>query len=568
MFVAEAQRQLEASNEYSERTRWVNWTYQTEDTEWLASRADAQAGELAVRLAKAATQFDASENLPADLRRKLYMLRREIVLPAPDRPGAADELGRLAARLVTRFAQARGSYLGQSKTGEEIEALIATVRDPHALSEIWRSWHDAARPMRDDYARMVTIANEGARELGYGDVGELWRSKYDMSGQEFVALTERLWGEVKPLYEQLHCYTRARLNERYGDAVQPKHGPIRADLLGNIGGHKWNNIYEVLAPAGMEMSGYDLGELLKAHDYDALKMVRAGERFFVSLGFDRLPGSFWERSMFVRPADRNVICHASEWGVGDDLRIKMCIKGTADDFLTVHHELGHNYYAHSYRQQPFLFRSGANEAFHEAIGDMIGLSVTPEYMARIGLLPAANIPDSSKDIGLLLALALNKVAAQPFGLIVDKWRWGVFAGEIQPEQYTRTWNALRLQYQGIAAPVGRSDQDFDPGARFHIPSNTSYIRYFLSRFLQFQLHEAACRRAGWRGPLHRCSLYADKSVGENLRAMLMLGASQPWPDTLEVFTGSRQISAEALLRYFEPLTVWLKQQNHGRQCGW
>jgi peptidyl-dipeptidase A len=424
--------------------------------------------------------------------------------------------------------------------------------------------------MRPDYIRLTEIANQGAKELGYPDTGAMWRSRYDMSPDEFAAMTDRLWNEVRPLYEQLHCYTRTKLNEKYGDQVQAKTGPIRADLLGNMWAQEWGNIYDVVAPKGAGDVGYDLTDLLVKAKYTPEKIVRTGESFFTSLGFAPLPQTFWTRSMITAPRDREVICHASAWDVDnvEDLRIKMCTKVNADDFVTVHHELGHNFYQRAYNKQPFLYLDSANDGFHEAIGDMIALSVTPEYLVQIGLLPRSKMPSADKDIGLLLRQAMDKVAFLPFGLLVDRYRWGVFSGDIASANLEQGWNDLRLRYQGVVPPVARSEQDFDPGAKYHVPASVPYTRYFLARILQFQFYEAACRQAGWTGPLHRCSFYGNKEVGQKLNAMLAMGASRPWPEALEAFTGTREMSGKAMLDYFRPLQGWLEQQNRGKQCGW
>jgi peptidyl-dipeptidase A len=297
-------------------------------------------------------------------------------------------------------------------------------------------------------------------------------------------------------------------------------------------------------------------------------MVETGENFFSSLGFDKLPQTFWQRSQFTKPQDREVICHASAWNLNniDDLRIKMCIKVNENDFITVHHELGHNYYQRAYNKADMLYRNGANDGFHEAIGDMLALSVTPDYLVKIGLLDKA--PDPSADLGLLMGQALDKIAFLPFGLLVDKWRWQVFSGELAPAQYNSGWWKLRTQYQGIVPPVDRGANDFDPGAKYHIPGNTPYMRYFLARILQFQFHQAACKAAGWKGPLHRCSIYGNKDVGKRFNAMMEMGASKPWPDALEAFTGSRKMDGSAIIAYFQPVMTHLKKENKGQQCGW
>lgn len=569
-FIAQAEKEGAEFSEYGARVAWVNATYITDDTDWLSAKVGAEGTELAVRYAKEAARFDKVPGLSFDTRRTLDILKQGIVLPAPGTEGAAQELSTISTRLQSTYGKGKGTLNGKELPGNDIEALMGTSRNPDDLKEMWVSWHEVGKPMRQDYVRMVEIANQGAKELGFADLGAMWRSNYDMPPDEFAALTDKLWGEVKPLYDELHCYTRGKLNSKYGDSVQPKTGPIRADLLGNMWAQEWGSIYDVVAPKGAGDVGYDLTELLERKKYTPLKIVKTGEGFFSSLGFAPLPGTFWQRSMITKPADREVVCHASAWDVDnkEDLRIKMCTKVNGNDFVTVHHELGHNYYQRAYNQQPFLYLNSANDGFHEAIGDMVALSVTPEYLVQIGLLDKSKVPDESKDIGLLLRQAMDKVAFLPFGLLVDRWRWGVFNGEITPAEYNKAWTDLRLQYQGIAPPVPRSEANFDPGAKYHIPGNTPYTRYFLARLLQFQFYQAACQQAGWQGPLHRCSFYGNKEVGQKLNAMLAMGASKPWPDALQAFTGSREMNGKAMVAYFQPLMTWLKEQNKGQQCGW
>ena len=570
-FVVAAEKELYDYTVSAGRVFWVNSTYLTDDTNALASEAGAKGTEMQVRFALEAAKFNDVAGLSAETRRKLDKLRGGIVLPAPTTPGAATELNTIATDLQSIYGKGKGTLDGKPVNGSDIEAAMGESRNPDQLKEMWASWHDnVGTPMKDDYARMVDIANQGARELGFKDVGAMWRSNYDMSADEFAALTEKLWQQVKPLYDDLHCYTRTKLNEKYGDAVQAKTGPIRADLLGNMWAQEWGNIYDVVAPAGAGDIGYDVTQLLEAKQYDPMKMVKGGESFFSSLGFAPLPETFWQRSQFTKPADREVICHASAWDVDnkDDIRIKMCIKVNADDFTTIHHELGHNYYQRAYNKQDTLHLEGANDGFHEAIGDMVALSITPDYLVEIGLLDQAKVPGADKDLGLLLRQGMDKLAFLPFGLLVDRWRWGVFDGSIKPAGYNDAWTALRLQYQGITPPVDRPAGAFDAGAKYHIPGNTPYTRYFLARILQFQFYKAACDIAGWKGPLHRCTFYGNKEVGTRLNAMLEMGASKPWPDALEAFTGSREMDGTAMVEYFAPLQTWLKGQNKGKQCGW
>jgi len=570
-FVAEAEKTLADKSVGAQQIAWVNATYITDDTDALAAASGAEMTDLAVRYGLGAARYQALPGLSYDTKRKLDLLRGGITLPAPTTPGAAAQLSMLTTRMSSAYGKGKGVRNGQPINGSDIEAAMGSERDPAKLKEMWVSWHDnVGAPMRPDYAQMTALANQGAKELGYVDAGSLWRSGYDMPPEQFAQLTDKIWGELEPLYQALHTYVRWKLNEKYGDAVQSKTGPIRADLLGNMWAQEWGNIYDLVAPKGAGDVGYDTGELLKAKGYDPIRMVKAGEGFYSSLGFAPLPQSFWQRSQIVKPADREVICHASAWDVDnkDDIRIKMCTKVNADDFVTIHHELGHNYYQRAYRDQPFLYKNGANDGFHEAIGDTVALSITPDYLVKIGLLDPAKVPSADKDIGLLLRQAMDKVAFLPFGLLIDKWRWGVFSGQIPAGQYQAGWDALRLKYQGVVPPVARDETKFDPGAKYHIPAGVPYARYFLARVLQFQFYKAACDQAGWKGPLHRCSFYGNKKVGEKLNAMLAMGQSKPWPDALQVFTGSREMSGKALVEYFAPLKTWLDQQNKGKPQGW
>jgi peptidyl-dipeptidase A len=554
------------------RVLWINSTYIIHDSDQLAAKYGAEATEKSVKYANEAARYAQVAGLDPEVARKLDILRNGIVMPAPVRDGAATELNEIATRLGSAYGKGKGTLNGEEINGSDIEAEMGNLeRTPAEKAEMWTSWHDnVGAPMREDYQRMIAIAGEGAQELGFDDLGAMWRSNYDMSPDQFAAETERMWQEVKPLYMALHTYVRSKLNEKYGSEVQPATGPIRADLLGNMWAQEWGNIYPLVAPAGAGDIGYDLTDLIAEKDLDEVEMVRVGEQFFSSLGFEPLPETFWQRSQFVKPQDREVVCHASAWDVDnvDDLRIKMCIKRNADDFKVIHHELGHNYYQRAYNQQDYLHLNGANDGFHEAIGDMIALSITPEYLVQIDMLDRAQVPSADKDIGLLLREAMDKIAFLPFGLLVDRYRWELFNGSIPADELNKGWNDLRLQYQGIVPPVERDETKFDAGAKYHIPGNVPYTRYFLARILQFQFFKAACDQAGWDGPLHRCSFYGNEEVGKNLNAMLEMGASKPWPDALEAFTGERQMSGKAMAEYFAPLKAWLDEQNAGKTQGW
>ena len=566
-FILRVETRLRELGNRQQRAAWVQATYITDDTEGIAAEANKDLIAATVEYAVLAAKFDGLV-LPEDVARKLKLLKLSLPLPAPRDPKLQTELTELAASLEGLYG--KGKYCPPGKDCQDIAALsrvMAESRDPGELLEAWRGWHAIAPPMRPKYQRFVELANEGARTLGFSDMGALWRSNYDMPPEAFAAEVERLWQQVRPLYASLHAYVRGRLVEKYGPQAVPPGGPLPAHLLGNMWAQSWENVYPLVAPPQAAPS-YDLTALLKARKLDAREMVRSGERFFTSLGFEPMPKTFWERSLFTKPADRDVVCHASAWDVDNDqdLRIKMCIEITGEDFITVHHELGHNFYQRAYRQQPYLFMNGANDGFHEAIGDAIALSVTPEYLVKLGLLDKA--PDASGDTGLLLSRALEKVAFLPFGLVIDQWRWKVFSGEVKPGAYNAAWWDLRLRYQGVAPPVARTEADFDPGAKYHVPGNVPYTRYFLAHILQVQFHKALCEAAGQKGPLHRCSVYENRAAGAKLEKMLAMGQSRPWPDALEAMTGQRHMDASALLEYFAPLQKWLDEQNKGKKIGW
>jgi peptidyl-dipeptidase A len=569
-FVADAEARLAVLATDAQRASWVQETYITSDTEILTAQANEKVIALGVDLAKQASRWNGVA-LPPDLARKLDLLKRGLTLAAPADPQKTAELSRLAAQLDSMYGA--GKYCPDGPKGncldfDALEKTLEKSRDPKELLGAWVGWHTISPPMREPYARLVTLANEGARELGYKDTGAMWRAKYDMPPDAFAAELDRLWGQVQPLYVSLHCYVRSKLNAKYGNELVPLDQPIPAHLLGNMWAQEWQNIYDVVAPAQAGGPGYDLTERLVAKNTTPVGMMKYGEAFFTSLGFPPLPQTFWERSMITKPRDRDVVCHPSAWDIDnqEDLRIKMCTQVQADDFNTIHHELGHNFYQRAYNKQPFLFEDSANDGFHEAVGDTIALSITSAYLKQIGLIDT--IPDPSKDLGMLLRKALDKVAFLPFGLLIDQWRWQVFSGQIQPGDYNRAWWELRRKYQGVRPPVARSEKDFDPGAKYHVPGNTPYMRYFLADILQFDFHRGLCRAAGETGPLNRCSIYANKAAGQKLAQMLEMGASRPWPEALKVMTGSEKMDATAILDYFAPLKTWLDQQNQGKKCGW
>jgi len=580
-FIDKVETELLAASTEASRAAWVQATFITDDTEALAAKADERLLTKTNEFVIGARRFDGL-TMPPDLARKFKLLKLN---GSPTDPKLVAELAQVSTALEGMYG--KGKYCRQGAAAnsdnghqcfgqDEMEVAMAKSRDPNELKELWVGWHTISPPMREKYARLVELSNQGAREFGFRDTGDLWRSGYDMTPAEFSAELEHVWAQLEPLYKELHAYVRFKLIQKYGATAERPDGMIPAHLLGNIWAQEWGNIYDIVAP---EATGYkmpDLEAALKRQigpvpELDAAKkMTKYGEGFFTSLGFEPLPATFWERSQFIRPRDRDVVCHASAWNIDSDLdlRIKMCIKVDADNFTTVHHELGHNFYQRAYRKQPFMFRDGANDGFHEAIGDSIALSITPDYLKHLKLID--EIPPAEADIPLQLRTALDKIAFLPFGLLIDKWRWQVFSGDTKPADFNRTWWELREKYQGVAPPVERTEANFDPGAKYHIPGNVPYARYFLARVYQFQFYKAMCDTAGHKGPLNRCSFYGSKEAGTKLNRMLEAGRSQPWQQTLKAMTGTDHLDAGPMLEYFAPLYQWLKQQNaaNGVKVGW
>ncbi len=554
----------------SARASWVNQTYINEDTNALSAAAEEATMEFVGRAIAESNRF-ASLTLPDEVARKIKLLKTSSPLPAPSDPKKRAELAQISVSMQADYG--KGKYCperleGKCLTLDDLSNIMGKSRKYDELLDAWTGWHAIAPPLRERYTKYVALGNEGAKEIGFSDMGALWRAGYDMTPEAFEADTERLWSQVKPLYDELHCYMRARLRDVYGKDKIGEKALIPAHLLGNMWAQEWTNLYDIATPYPKE-SKLDVTKALVDKKIEPKKMVEMGEAFFTSLGLESLPKTFWERSLFTRPKDREVVCHASAWDVtyAGDIRIKMCIEPKEEDFITIHHELGHNYYHVYYHKRPVLFQSGANDGFHEGIGDTIALSVTPGYLKTIGLFSEA--PDNPKaETNFLMKQALSKIAFLPFGKLIDQWRWDVFSGKVPPTKYNEAWWELRKKYQGIAPPVERSEKDFDPGAKYHVPANTPYTRYFLAHIYQFQFHRALCKAAGQQGPLHRCSIYGSKEAGQRMIAMLKLGASKPWPEALRVMTGETRMDATAIIDYYKPLTDWLAAQNKGETCGW
>ncbi len=567
-FLAGVEKTYIEEGEYSAKIAWVQSNFITEDTIWLGAKSNEKMTALGVNYAIEAAKYDKTK-LPADMRRKMNMLKNGLTIAAPTDEKKNKELAQISSELEAMYGTGKYCQRDECKTLNDLEEIMTSSRDKDELLAAWKGWRTISPAMKTKYVKMVKLANEGAKNLGFKDTGAMWRSQYDMPADDFSKELDKQFKQVKPLYEALQCHVRAKLTEHYGKEVMGNDGMIPAHLLGNMWAQSWGNVYDIVKPpADVEGEPVDITDLLAKAKYDPIKMVKTGEGFFTSLGLPALPETFWTRSLFTKPQDREVVCHASAWDLDnvDDLRIKMCIKIDEEDFVTIHHELGHNFYQRAYKNQSIIYRNGANDGFHEAIGDTIALSITPEYLAKIGLLDKA--PKSESDLGMLMKMALDRVAFLPFGLMIDQWRWKVFNGEISEDEYNKGWWKLRNHYQGVKSPVAISEDNFDPGAKYHIPAGVPYTRYFLAHILEFQFHRELCKTAGNTGPLHQCSIYGNKKAGAKLIKMLEMGASAPWQDALEVVANSREMDATAVIDYFSPLKTWLDKQNKERDCGW
>lgn len=567
-FVTRIQEEYKKLSKEIESAYWVRNTYITPDTAILATKAGERSLAFESEMVNQAKKYKDAE-MDADTARAIELILRGSAAPAPNDAELRAELSEILTDMEGQYGA--GEYCdkdGNCRQLQELEKVLATSREYDDLLDVWQGWRTVSPAYRQQYQRFVELANQGARDFGYDNLAELWKSGYDMTPQDFTVEARRLWDQVKPFYEELHCHVRAKLSNHYGADKVPLDKPIPAHLLGNMWSQTWENIYDLVEPYD-GIGSLDVTAALNKQGYDELKMTQTAEAFFTSIGLPKLPDSFYKNSMIKKPRDRDVVCHASAWDMsdGNDPRIKQCVEISEEHLTTLHHELGHIYYYLMYKDQPPVFKGGAHDGFHEAIGDTIQLSMTPGYLQKKGLINEVS-ESQEATINKQMKLALEKIAFLPFGKLIDEWRWKVFTNDISPEEYNAGWWELRKEYQGIQPPVVRTEADFDPGAKYHIPGNTPYTRYFLSFIMQFQFHKALCEAAGYEGPLHECSIYESKVAGEKLGALLAMGQSRPWPDAMEALTGQRNMGASAIIDYFAPLNTWLKEQNKDRQCGW
>ena len=571
-FIERIETEDELINPIIYSASWISSNFITHDSQLVLADYSKRSTLVDLQRSKDASSYNASSASDTE-RRKLNILKSAFVMPPPLDDTLATELSKIETKLSAMYGSGIHCFSENDCNDlEGFEAIIDNSRDPKELKKAWEGWHEIGKPMKGPYMRMVEIGNQGAQELGYDDLSDLWFSKYDMPSEEFLQSIDEVWNEVKPLYDALHCHAREMLNEEYGDDVVSKDGPLPVHILGNMWGQSWSNIYDIIYKNKAQKNKLDVTKIILDKNLSEIEMVEIAEDFFLSIGFEPLPETFWDRSLFVKPKDRSVVCHASAWNLdpaNNDLRIKMCIERNEEDFSTIHHELGHIFYYQAYNHLPSLFRAGANDGFHEAFGDLLTLSITPDYLQQIGFIDQDQATEAKEDeVGLLMKQALEGVVVVPWALMLDKWRAGIFKGEIAYDELNDSWWDLRNKYQGIAPPSNRSGDSFDPGAKYHIPANTPYTRYYLARIMQYQFHESLCLAAGFDGPLHECSIYGNKDAGNKIISTMALGRSVPWQDAFKEITGTEKLSGKSIMNYYKPLKEWLDIQNENRTCGW
>ena len=551
---------------------WISSNFITYDSQKVIADYGTKSTLKSLERSREAASFDGIDTSKEN-QRMLNILKSSFVMPPPLDEELASELSEITTSLEAMYGSGEYCFDGEECYDlEAFESIIDNSRDPKELLRAWDGWHEIGKPMKPMYMRMVDIGNQGSVDLGYEGLSDLWFSKYDMPAEDFLDDTDRVWSEVKPLYDALHCHVRAKLNEHYGDEVISKTGPLPVHMLGNMWGQSWSNIYDLVYEEKPDSKYIDVTKIINEKSLSEIEMVEYAEDFFISLGFKPLPKTFWERSLFVKPRDRSVVCHASAWNLdpaNNDLRIKMCIEKNEEDFITIHHELGHIFYYQAYNHIPTVFQAGANDGFHEAFGDLLTLSITPDYLVDIGFISEDDAEEAKQDpIGLLMKQALDGVVIVPWALMLDKWRSGVFDGDIDESNLNSSWWNLREEYQGINTSYERSENYFDPGAKYHIPGNTPYTRYYLASIMQYQFHEALCNLIDYDGYLHECSIYGNKEAGDRIISTMAMGQSLPWQDAFENLTGSRQLSGKSIMNYYAPLKEWLDEENKNRTCGW
>ncbi|UYV73685.1 hypothetical protein LAZ67_11000346 [Cordylochernes scorpioides] len=434
------------------------------------------------------------------------------------------EFFRIAAEMEDIYSQAKVDNLSLEP---DLTRIFASSRNAEDLKKYWVGWRYATgKKIRSQYVKFVEQSNEVARANGFNDRGELWREPYESLTYEDDMAEQ--WEILRPFYLEMHAYVRMKLVKLYGEEVVKPDGPIPAHLL----------------------DVKDFGEL------------------FTSMGMKRMTPEFLHYSVLEKQEAEAMKCYtlAGTMCAEDDFCLLHCTVPTQEDLALVHHMMGNIQYFQHYANQPFALQWGANPSFHEAIGEVMELSVvTPTHLHKIGFLD--KVENDTDEINFLMFMALEKIAFLPFSYLIDLWRWDVFRGSVN--KLNDRWWQLRLQYQGLCPPVRRSETDFDPGAKNHVPGDTPQIRHFFSYILQFQLQELLCREAGHVGPLHTCDIYGSHAAGDKLAGLLRLGSSMPWQDALARMTGgSGKLDARPLLNYFAPLRRHIRESLGNSTVGW
>ncbi|XP_053696511.1 angiotensin-converting enzyme [Sabethes cyaneus] len=505
---------------------------------------------------------------------KLYRQVRlmSIIGPSALPPDQLDRYNRIVNDMLTIFNGAQiCAYERPFECGLRLQPhlkdIMAKSRDWNELQYTWLEWRrKSGRHMRELFEQLVDLTNEAARVNNFTDGAAYWQFPYE--SRDFREEMEQVWKEILPLYEMIHAYVRRKLREFYGPDKISRDVPLPDHILGDMYGQSWNNILDVLIPYPGR-SYLEVTPEMHKQGYNPLVMFQIADEFFVSMNMTAMPPDFWLTSVLTQPPDRPVLCTPSSWDFcnGKDYRIKMCTTVSHKDFITVHHELAHVQYFLNYRNNPKVFRDGANPGFHEAIGDAVTLSVAaPKHLQNLGLVQK-NVDDTAHDINFLFSLALEKVVFLPFALAMDAWRYDIFEKRIRKEQYNCHWWLLREQYGGVKPPVLRSELDFDPGAKYHVAANIPYIKYFFSNVLQFQIHRAMCSASRQydpldpNKPLHKCDIYRQPAAGNILKQLMERGASEPWQQVLQEVIGEGRLDGTALREYFRPLEEWLRNEN-------
>ncbi|XP_041066850.1 angiotensin-converting enzyme 2 [Carcharodon carcharias] len=565
----------------------ASWEYNTNITKENAFKMNLVGDKWTVYYQKASNEsskFNIGEIKDKEIKKQLQMLQDKGsgVLP----PNDLKRLNHIQNEMAAIYGTGTVCYPSEPSQCMELEPgltkLMANSKDYNERLWAWEGWRvNVGKRLRPLYEGYVELKNKAAKMNGYEDYGDYWRGNYETDDDEEYAYSRKdllrdvksLFGEIKPLYRELHAYVRAKLGDTFGPEHISSTGCLPAHLLGDMWGRFWGNLYSWSIPYPHQEDIDVTPEMVK-QGWNPKEMFQKADAFFQSLGLQAMNDNFWHYSMIEKPTDgRKVVCHPTAWDMGNgaDFRIKMCTEVNMENFLTVHHEMGHIQYDMEYANQTYLFRDGANEGFHEGVGEIMSLSAaTPLYLKSLGLLPDSFIEKNETDINFLLKQALTIVGTLPFTLMMEEWRWKMFQGRIPKDQWMKMFWEMKREMVGVVEPLPHDETYCDPAALYHISNDYSFIRYYTRTFYQFQFHEALCRKAKHSGELHKCAITNSTKAGKALRDMLRLGKSQSWTRALQLVTGETKMNAAPLLKYFQPLYDWLKKNNaeNGRMIGW